>query len=81
MGVMRLLLLLALLLLATPAWAAGVVEPEREVHSPVLGRPIAYTLYRPETVPEAWQQGLAGVPVVGPRGILRGWSLPVGGPQ
>jgi len=49
---MRLLVLLACLLLAVPALAAGVVEPGQEVQSPVLGRPITYTLYRPETVPE-----------------------------
>ncbi len=49
LGVMRLLFVLASLLLAAPAWAAGVVEPGQEVPSKVLGRPMPYTFYRPES--------------------------------
>ena len=53
---MRLLILLTCLLhgllAVAPASAAGVVDGGRELASPVLSRPIPYTLYRPESVPE-----------------------------
>jgi len=50
---MRRLVLLAWLLLAAPAMplAAGVVERGLSVESPVLGRPIVYSLYRSDKPP------------------------------
>jgi enterochelin esterase family protein len=48
----RFLVLLTWLLACAPAWAAGTVETRRDQASAVLGRPIPYQLYRPETVPE-----------------------------
>ena len=47
----RLLGALLMLLAAGAARADGVVEPRRAQDSAVLGRPIPYQLYRPETVP------------------------------